>query len=135
MSSFDFGNINRGSPYNTPQDEQDTVPEKDKADQIPATVMIHALENPVDLREAIIADAGVSIVLGRKIDLWKDDYSKRTKLTLSLSTETGQMTVEIWVIPLFMNGSVVHLLYAADRHNRSLLLEHRSPTKATHDYI
>lgn len=135
MSSFDFGNINWESPYNTPQEYQDKVPEKDRADQIPATVMIHALENPVDLREAIIADAGVSVVLGRKIDLSKDDYSKRTKLTLNLSTETGQIVVEIWVVPLFMNGSVVHLLYAADRHNRSLLLEHRSPTKATHVYL
>lgn len=118
-------------------DENDgraTPPKQNNSALIPTTRLVHNLNNARDLGDCVVIDMNVVKLIHQKLPSNIGQISKRFSMDLDLLGYNSQFKVTIWLIPIFSDGVLVHLLFAADELNQLLLQKHRNPVKPSDDY-
>lgn len=97
--------------------------------EVPYTRMVHPLEDITKLNESVFIDSGVDKLIFRGMKPLNNS-PVRQEIILKLIKRNGDLfNVSIWVVPIYSDGVMVHLIYAADFDNRMLLEKHRNPVR------
>lgn len=106
-------------------------PEPNSATEITYNGLIYDLDFIGNLTYSISVDRGVIELLRVKMNRYDGKTLKRHVVTLHLLADSGDVaSIDIWVIPLFMNGILCNTIFAADSTNLQALLECRNPTRS-----
>lgn len=108
------------------------APRPNSLEEVPYNLMIHDLDNLYDLSSAIVVDRGVGNMLIKKLKPLSEIKTRQEIQLLISTTSSDVIAIHIWAIPIFVEGVMVYLLYAADHANRQLLRAHRNPAKPAH---
>lgn len=115
----------------TVDDSRVVRPEPNSATEIPYNGLIYDLDFIGNLTYSISVDRGVIELLRIKMNRYDGKTLKRHVVTLHLLADSGDVVeIDIWVIPLFMNGILCNTIFAADSTNLQALLECRNPTRS-----
>jgi hypothetical protein len=119
--------------WRTGSNSDGTIPPKpNKTGEIPFNRLVHNLDRLDDIFYSIPIDSGVVEALKKITPPFNERSTSRKDVKLRLLDHTGSVfEVIIWVIPMFYNGVLTSLVYAADDENQALLDSHRSPVKNT----
>lgn len=110
-------------------------PPPNKLGNVPLNKLVYNLADLSDLFQAIAIDQDVASNIQRITPPFDEKNMTRKRLTLNLMGKREVFSVEIWVIPVFLEGILVAQVYAADDENQQLLMTHRPPIETTeYDY-
>lgn len=113
-----------------------TPPDQNSSALVPYSRLVHNLNNLESIWECIPIDLGTVELIQKKTGVFPDDNLTRKCITLHLIGRDTTFSVDIWIIPIFLDGVLIHHLYAADAENQQLLLKHRNPVKSsTYDIL
>lgn len=108
-------------------------PPPNKIGNVPLNRLVYLLDHLDNLFYAIAVDSDVATNIQRITPPFDERDMTRKKITLNLMGEREVFSVDLWVIPVFLNGVLVAQVYAADDENQDKLMNHRPPVK-TDDY-
>lgn len=107
-------------------------PKPNSLEEVPYNLLIHSLDNLYDVRDAVVVDRNFGDLIIKKLNPLHQNMT-RQKIQLDITGSDGTLVViYIWAIPIFSEGVMVYLLYAADYENRQLLRTHRNPSRPEH---
>jgi hypothetical protein len=97
--------------------------------QVPFTRLLHHLDYLDNLREAMPIDSGLVELIQRKMTALNGTLTRKC-ITLNLvKSDADVFTVELWIIPVYLDGVLIHYLFAADDQNIALIRENRNPIR------
>ena len=106
-------------------------PKPNSSTEIAYNGLIYDLDFIGNITYAISTDRGVIELIRTKMNQYNGITLKRHKVTLNLLADNGDVVqIDIWVIPLFMDGILCNTIFAADSTNLQALLECRNPTQS-----
>lgn len=124
------GSLNIQSIWNNPDSDATLSPPKPNTiAEVPYNRLIHDVDHLDQLTDCVAVDRGVVELIHRRMDPFSDESVTRQLVTLNLMEGSEVVPVKIWVIPVFSDGIMVYLLYAADHENLELLRRLRNPAK------
>jgi hypothetical protein len=105
-------------------------PKPNLAGEVPYTRLVHHIDDLDNLSLTIPIDRGTVELIQRKTAPFVSNHSTRQQVELKLMTHDGEVfSVQIWIIPIYSDGILVHHVFAADDTNQELLRQHRNPVK------
>lgn len=113
----------------TADDAELKPPKPNSLGEVPYNLMIHDLDNLYDVSSAIVVDRGVGNMLIKKLKPLSEIKTRQEIQLLIATSSSDVIAIHVWAIPIFVEGVMVYLLYAADYENRQLLKMHRNPAK------
>lgn len=102
-------------------------PQPNQQSAVPFTRLVYHIDDLNNLYRAIPVDVDVAGFIQKKSPAYSDTRATRELVSITLMGRSDVFTVNVWIIPVFMDGVMVSQLYAADDENQALLMEHRSP--------
>lgn len=97
---------------------------------VPHTRLVHDLNDLSNIFNAVVIDNGVVELIQKKTPVFDEKQLTRQLVTLHLvGYESVLFDLSIWVVPVYSDGVMAHLIYAADFENLELLRTHRNFVK------
>lgn len=116
--------------FNRQFDAPTAAPEPNKLTEAPFNRLVFHLDRLNDLNSAIPVDRVLFELLQRKTPPFSDEKVTRQPVSLELMGDFGALvTINLWAIPIFFDGVMAYILYAADEENLESLQLHRNPTR------
>jgi hypothetical protein len=105
-------------------------PKPNSLAEVPFNRLIHHIDYLEKLDECVVVDRGVIKLIHNKMASVDSTDRSRQLVTIYLLDDLGDViAVKIWIIPIFSNGVLVYLLFAADDENLEYLNRIRNPAK------
>lgn len=97
---------------------------------VPHTRLVHDLDDLSNIFNAVVIDNGIVELIQKKTPVFNEKQVTRQQVTLHLvGYKDVLFDLTIWIVPVFSEGVMAHLLYAADFENLELLRTHRNFVK------
>jgi hypothetical protein len=106
-----------------------TPPKPNNLAEVPYNRLIHHLDYLEQLTDCIAVDRGIVDLIHRRMTPIDEKNMGRQEVSLNLMEGPEIIQVKIWIIPVFSEGVMVYLLFAADHDNLELLRRLRNPSK------
>lgn len=98
--------------------------------EVPYNRLVHHIDYLEKLDECVAVDRGLIQLIHRKMAAVDSTDRSRQLVTINLLDEHGDVVaVKIWIIPVYSQGVLVYLLFAADDVNLKHLSRIRNPAK------
>jgi len=124
------GSLNIKNIWENPvNDPMMTPPKPNNLAEVPYNRLIHHLDYLEQLTDCIAVDRGIVDLIHRRMTPIDEKNMGRQEVSLNLMEGPEIIQVKIWIIPVFSEGVMVYLLFAADHDNLELLRRLRNPSK------
>lgn len=114
---------------NPDEDATLTPPKPNNMAEVPYNRLIQHVDYLEKLNECVAVDRGVVELIQRKLVPFVENNLTRQQVTLNLMDGGDVISVKIWIIPVFSDGVMVYLIFAADDENLEHLRRLRNPAK------
>ncbi len=114
---------------NPDEDATLTPPKPNNMAEVPYNRLVHHVDYLERLNECVAVDRGVVELIHRKMTPFTENKLTRQQVRLNLMEGSEVVPVNIWVIPVFSDGIMVYLIFAADDENLEHLRRLRNPAK------
>ncbi len=114
---------------NPDEDATLTPPKPNNMAEVPYNRLVHHVDYLERLNECVAVDRGVVELIHRKMTPFNENNLTRQLVQLNLMEGSEVVPVNIWIIPVFSDGVMVYLIFAADDENLEHLRRLRNPAK------
>jgi hypothetical protein len=105
-------------------------PKPNVAAEVPYTRLVHHIDDLDNLSLSVPIDRQTVEVIQRKTASFVATSTTRQQVEFALTAHDGDIfEVQIWIVPIFSDGILVHHVFAADDVNQELLRKHRNPVQ------